>query len=57
LEFFLHKNVIIRLLTLKPGLQKEKNKDDVERKKHSGNIGYFREHYIATGIFDKLITN
>ena len=27
--------------------------DDIERKKHSGNIGYFREHYIATNIFDK----
>jgi len=27
--------------------------DDVERKKHSGNISYFREHYIATDIFDR----
>jgi uncharacterized protein (UPF0332 family) len=27
--------------------------DDIERKKHSGNISYFREHYIATDIFDK----
>ena len=28
--------------------------DDVERKKHSGNISYFREHYIATDIFDRV---
>jgi uncharacterized protein (UPF0332 family) len=28
--------------------------DDIERKKHSGNISYFREHYIATNIFDKM---
>ena len=27
--------------------------DDIERKKHSGNISYFREHYIATNIFDR----
>jgi uncharacterized protein (UPF0332 family) len=27
--------------------------DNIERKKHSGNISYFREHYLATGIFDK----
>jgi uncharacterized protein (UPF0332 family) len=27
--------------------------DDIERKKHSGNISYFREHYIATDIFDR----
>ena len=28
--------------------------DDIERKKHSGNISYFREHYIATDVFDRL---
>ena len=27
--------------------------DDIERKKHSGNISYFRAHYIATGLFDR----
>ena len=27
--------------------------DDIERKKHSGNISYFREHYIASDIFDR----
>ena len=27
--------------------------DDIERKKHSGNISYFRENYIATSIFDR----
>ena len=27
--------------------------DNIERKKHSGNISYFREHYIATEIFDR----
>jgi len=27
--------------------------DNIERSKHSGNISYFREHYIATGIFDR----
>jgi uncharacterized protein (UPF0332 family) len=27
--------------------------DDIERKKHSGNISYFREHYIATDIFNR----
>jgi len=27
--------------------------DDIERKKHSGNISYFREHYIATDVFDR----
>ena len=27
--------------------------DDIERKKHSGNISYFREHYIATDIFER----
>ena len=30
--------------------------DDIERTKYSGNIGYFLEHYIATGIFDKLFS-
>ena len=30
--------------------------DEIERKKYSGNIGYFRENYIATGIFDKLFS-
>ena len=30
--------------------------DDIERRKHSGNISYFREHYIATGIFDKTFS-
>ena len=28
--------------------------DDIERKKHSGNISYFREHYIATDIFSRV---
>jgi len=28
--------------------------DDIERKKHSGNISYFREHYVATDVFDRL---
>jgi len=28
--------------------------DDIERKKHSGNISYFRENYIATDIFDRV---
>jgi len=28
--------------------------DGIERKKHSGNISYFREHYIATNVFDRL---
>ena len=28
--------------------------DDVERKKHSGNISYFREKYIATDVFDRI---
>jgi len=27
--------------------------DGIERKKHSGNISYFREHYIATDVFDR----
>ena len=27
--------------------------DNVERSKHSGNISYFREHYLATNIFDR----
>jgi len=27
--------------------------DKVERSKHSGNISYFREHYIATNIFNR----
>ena len=27
--------------------------DDIERRKHSGNISYFREHYIASDVFDK----
>ena len=27
--------------------------DDIERRKHSGNISYFREHYIATDVFDR----
>ena len=27
--------------------------DGEDRKKHSGVIAYFREHYIKTGIFDK----
>ena len=27
--------------------------DNIERKKHSGNISYFRENYIATDIFDR----
>jgi uncharacterized protein (UPF0332 family) len=27
--------------------------DNIERSKHSGNISYFREHYIATGLFDR----
>ena len=27
--------------------------DNIERKKHSGNISYFREHYIATEVFDR----
>lgn len=26
--------------------------DGVDRKKHSGVISYFQEHYIKTGIFD-----
>ena len=26
--------------------------DQVEFKKHSGNISYFREHFIKTGIFE-----
>ena len=30
--------------------------DDIERKKHSGNISYFREHYIATSIFDRTFS-
>jgi len=30
--------------------------DDIERKKHSGNISYFREHYIATDIFDRAFS-
>ena len=28
--------------------------DDIERSKHSGNISYFREHYISTDIFDRV---
>jgi uncharacterized protein (UPF0332 family) len=28
--------------------------DNIERKKHSGNISYFRENYIATDIFDRI---
>ena len=28
--------------------------DGIERKKHSGNISYFREHYVATDVFDRL---
>jgi len=28
--------------------------DNIERRKHSGNISYFREHYIATDVFDRL---
>ena len=28
--------------------------DNVERNKHSGNISYFREHYIATNIFNSV---
>lgn len=31
--------------------------DGVEFRKHSGNISYFREHYIKTGIFDKKLSN
>ena len=31
--------------------------DDIERKKHSGNISYFREHYIATGVFDRAFSD
>jgi len=27
--------------------------DNIERSKHSGNISYFREYYIAPGIFDR----
>ncbi|MCL2222230.1 MAG: HEPN domain-containing protein [Oscillospiraceae bacterium] len=27
--------------------------DNIERRKHSGNISYFREHYIATNVFDR----
>jgi len=27
--------------------------DNIERRKHSGNISYFREHYIATDLFDR----
>jgi len=27
--------------------------DGIERSKHSGNISYFREHYLATDIFDR----
>ena len=27
--------------------------DGIERKKHSGNISYFREHYLATDIFNR----
>ena len=30
--------------------------DSIERKKHSGNISYFREHYIATDIFDRAFS-
>ena len=30
--------------------------DDIERKKHSGNISYFREHYISTDIFDRAFS-
>ncbi|MCL2628056.1 MAG: HEPN domain-containing protein [Oscillospiraceae bacterium] len=31
--------------------------DNIERKKHSGNISYFREHYLATGIFDRVYSD
>ena len=31
--------------------------DGVEFKKHSGNISYFRQNYIATGIFDKELSD
>lgn len=27
--------------------------DEVDFKKHSGVIAYFREHYVKTGIFDR----
>lgn len=27
--------------------------DDIERKKHSGNISYFRQRYISTDVFDR----
>ena len=30
--------------------------DRVEFKRHSGNISYFRENYIKTGIFDKSLS-
>jgi len=28
--------------------------DGVERKKHSGSISYFRQHYISTNVFDSF---
>lgn len=31
--------------------------DGVEFRKHSGNISYFRQKYIATGIFDKSLSD
>ena len=31
--------------------------DGVDFKKHSGVIAYFREHYIKTGIFDKMYSD
>jgi len=31
--------------------------DNIERSKHSGNISYFREHYIATDIFDRAYSD
>ncbi|MBR1598493.1 MAG: HEPN domain-containing protein [Lachnospiraceae bacterium] len=30
--------------------------DEVEFKRHSGNISYFRQNYIKTGIFDKSLS-
>lgn len=30
--------------------------DGVEFKRHSGNVSYFREKYIKTGIFDKSLS-